>query len=210
MTAAIDSPLGAADVYLLAEGTHARLYEHLGAHPVKAGAAPGGKAGTQFAVWAPNAASVDVVGDWTDWKPGRVPLREVGATGVWTGFAEGVGAGRHYKYHLRSRYDGYTVDKADPFAFATEHPPATASVIASLDHVWSDGDWMATRRQRNDLGAPMSIYEVHLGSWMRDPAHPDRPLSFGELAPRLVEHVQRTGFTHVELMPVMEHPFYGS
>jgi len=210
MTVTADISLGPVDVHLLAEGTHGRLYERLGAHPVKAGASSGDPTGTRFAVWAPNAASVDVVGDWTGWKPGRVPLRPVGATGVWTGFAEGVGPGHHYKYHLRSRYDGYAVNKADPFAFATELPPATASVIASLDHVWSDGDWMAARRQRNALDAPMSIYEVHLGSWMRDPAHPERPLSFAELAPRLVEHVQRTGFTHVELMPVMEHPFYGS
>ena len=210
MTTTHDISLGPVDVHLLAEGTHGRLYERLGAHPVEAGASPGGQAGTHFAVWAPNAASVDVVGDWTEWKPGRVPLRPVGATGIWAGIAEGVGPGHHYKYHLRSRYHGYTVNKADPFAFATEHPPATASVIASLDHAWSDGDWMAARRQRSALDAPMSIYEVHLGSWMRDPAHPERPLSFGELAPRLVEHVQRTGFTHVELMPVMEHPFYGS
>ena len=205
---------GAADFHLLAEGTHAKLYERLGAHVVGDAAARGGvkdaQAGTRFAVWAPNAESVDVVGDWTDWRPGQAPLRPLGATGVWAGFVANIGVGRHYKFHIRSRHGGYEVDKADPFAFATEHPPATASVIASLDYTWNDAAWMQQRRARNALNAPQSIYEVHLGSWMRDPAHPDRPFRFRDLAPRLVEHVRRTGFTHVELMPVMEHPFYGS
>ncbi|HVT06899.1 MAG TPA: 1,4-alpha-glucan branching protein GlgB, partial [Polyangia bacterium] len=114
------------------------------------------------------------------------------------------------KLHIRSRNNGYTVDKADPFAFASEVPPAKASVIAALDYAWNDGDWMTARRERNALEAPLSIYEVHLGSWMRSPEHPDRVLSFRELAPRLTEHVQRCGFTHIELMPVAEHPFYGS
>ncbi|HVT06194.1 MAG TPA: 1,4-alpha-glucan branching protein GlgB, partial [Polyangia bacterium] len=114
------------------------------------------------------------------------------------------------KLHIRSRNNGYTVDKADPFAFASEVPPAKASVIAALDYAWNDGDWMTARRERNALDAPLSIYEVHLGSWMRSPEHPDRVLSFRELAPRLTEHVQRCGFTHIELMPVAEHPFYGS
>ncbi|MEP6654660.1 MAG: hypothetical protein ABJA82_14960, partial [Myxococcales bacterium] len=203
------APFGDADFHLLAEGTHARLYERLGAHIVTDGGT-GGKIGavlgTRFAVWAPNAESVDVVGDWTDWRPGRVPLRPLGATGVWQGFAEGIGAGHRYKYHIRSRYAGYAVDKADPFAFATEHPPATASVIAALDYTWNDSAWMDRRRARNALNAPMSIYEVHLGSWMRDPAHPERPFHFRDLATRLVQHVHRTGFTHVELMPIMEHP----
>ena len=198
--------LGETDFHLLAEGTHARLYDKLGAHP----ALEDGRAGTRFTVWAPNAEAVDVVGDWNDWRPGQAPLRVIADTGVWQGFVPGVGPGQRYKFHIRSRYGGYTVDKADPFAFATEAPPATASVVAALDHAWGDADWMAARRGRQALDAPMSIYEVHLGSWMRDPAHPDRPLSYRQLAPRLVEHVQRTGFTHVELMPVAEHPFYGS
>jgi 1,4-alpha-glucan branching enzyme len=199
--------LGETDFHLLAEGTHARLYEKLGAHP----AVEEGRAGTRFAVWAPNAETVDVVGDWTDWKPQALPLRAIGATGVWQGFVAGVGTGQRYKYRIRSRYAGYTVEKADPFAFASETPPATASVIAALDgYGWGDDDWMAVRRARQALDAPMSIYEVHLGSWMRDPSHPTQPLSYRALAPRLVEHVQRTGFTHVELLPVAEHPFYGS
>jgi 1,4-alpha-glucan branching enzyme len=202
---------GEADIHLLAEGTHAKLYELLGAHVVpRSASATGDQGGVRFAVWAPNAHSVDVIGDWTDWKPGTVSLQPISATGVWVGVAEGIGAGHHYKYHIKSRYNGYTVDKADPFAFATEQPPATASVIASLDYTWNDEEWMAQRRSRNALGAPISIYEVHLGSWMRDPAHPERPLGFREVGTRLLEHVQRTGFTHVQLMPIMEHPFYGS
>jgi 1,4-alpha-glucan branching enzyme len=194
--------LGETDLHLLAEGTHARLYEKLGAHVTPEG--------TRFAVWAPNAERVDVVGSWTGWREGAVPLRAIGMTGVWEGVAPGVGPGQTYKYRIRSRYNGYTVDKADPFAFASEVPPATASVTATLDYQWGDQPWLEQRRTRNALDAPMSIYEVHLGSWMRSPEHPDRPLGYRELAPRLTEHLKRTGFTHVELMPVMEHPFYGS
>ena len=132
------------------------------------------------------------------------------ATGVWQGFARGVRAGQRYKYRIRSTHRGYTVDKADPFAFAAEQSPGTASVICVPDHPWQDADWMGVRRERNALEAPISIYEVHLGSWMRDPVQPDRFLGYRDLAPLLVEHVRRTGFTHVELMPIMEHPFYGS
>jgi 1,4-alpha-glucan branching enzyme len=198
--------LGDVDVHLLAEGTHARLYEKLGAHPV----ANAKKPGTRFAVWAPNAETVDVIGDWNGWRSGAAPLSALGGTGIWQAFVPDVGPGDRYKFRIRSRYGGYVVDKADPFAFATERPPATASVVATLDYGWSDGAWMASRRSRNALDAPISTYEVHLGSWMRDPARPDQPLGFRELAPRLAEHVQRTGFTHVEIMPVMEHPFYGS
>jgi 1,4-alpha-glucan branching enzyme len=192
------------DFHLLAEGTHGNLYEKLGAH-VSRGADPG----TRFAVWAPNADSVEVVGDWNGWSSGS-PLEPVAMTGVWQGFVPGVGAGQRYKYRIRSRHGGYVVDKADPFAFAAELPPATASVTCSLDHAWGDEEWMRERRARNALDAPMSIYEVHLGSWRRDPARPERLLGYRELAPLLVDHVRALGFTHVELMPVMEHPFYGS
>jgi 1,4-alpha-glucan branching enzyme len=198
--------LGEVDVHLLAEGTHARLYEKLGAHPVTEGK----KQGTRFAVWAPNAESVDVIGDWNGWQSGAAPLRALGSTGVWQAFVPDVGPGERYKFRIRSRHGGYTVDKADPLAFAAERPPGTASLVATLDNEWGDQAWMADRRARNALDAPISTYEVHLGSWMRDPARPDQPLGFRELAPRLAEHVQRTGFTHVEIMPVMEHPFYGS
>ncbi len=201
-----DPALGAIDFHLLAEGTHARLYDKLGAHLTSRG----GRPGTRFAVWAPNAEAVEVIGDFTGWRSGGLPLTRLGETGVWQGFAEGVGPGQRYKYRIRSRHGGYTVDKADPFAFAAELPPATASLITSLDYRWGDGAWMQQRQARQGLDAAMSFYEVHLGSWMRDRARPDRPLGYRELAPRLVEHVHRTGFTHVELLPVMEHPFYGS
>jgi 1,4-alpha-glucan branching enzyme len=190
------------DFHLLAEGTHARLYEKLGAHPL-------GQGETRFAVWAPNADSVEVIGDWTDWES-AARLEPLAMTGVWQGTARGAAPGQRYKYRIRSAHRGYTVDKADPFAFASELPPATASVICRPEHRWGDQAWMATRRARNALEAPISIYEVHLGSWMRDPAQPDWFLSYRALAPLLVEHVRRTGFTHVELMPVMEHPFYAS
>jgi 1,4-alpha-glucan branching enzyme len=197
---------GDADFHLLAEGTHAKLYEKLGAHPAQ----HNGKAGTRFAVWAPNAETVEVIGDWSGWNGGGLRLSAARDTGVWQGFAEGVGPGQKYKYRISSRHGGYTVNKADPFAFAAETPPATASLVAALDFTWRDADWMQSRRARNALDAPMSTYEVHLGSWMRDPAQSGRVLGYRELAPRLVEHVLRTGFTHVELMPIMEHPFYGS
>jgi 1,4-alpha-glucan branching enzyme len=202
----LDLDLGETDFHLLAEGTHARLFNKLGAHVVS----QRGELCTRFAVWAPNAESVEVIGEWSGWKGGQVPLRAIGTTGVWQGVARGVGPGQQYKYRIRSRYGGYTVDKADPFAFASALPPATASVTATLDYTWSDAEWMRGRRAKGALDAPISIYEVHLGSFVRSPDHPDRPLGFRDLAPRLAEHVLRTGFTHVELMPIMEHPFYGS
>jgi 1,4-alpha-glucan branching enzyme len=202
-----ESELGEVDVHLLAEGTHARLYEKLGAHPISA---DGTESGARFAVWAPNAETIDVLGDFNGWRRGETPMRPFGNSGVWRAFSPDAAAGHRYKLHIRSRFNGYTVDKADPFAFASETPPATASVISTLDYGWKDGDWMRQRRARNALEAPMSIYEVHLGSWMRSPERPGYVLSFRELAGRLAEHVCRTGFTHVELMPVAEHPFYGS
>jgi len=201
-----DVTLGPVDLHLLAEGTHARLFEKMGAQVTVRDK----KKGTQFSVWAPNAETVDVVGDWNGWQPGETPMRSLGPSGIWQVFVPGVTAGHHYKLHIRSRHNGYTVNKADPFAFASEVPPATASVVSSLDYTWNDADWMRGRRERNALDAPVSVYEVHLGSWMRNPQDPAHVLSFRELAPRLAEHVQRCGFTHVELMPIMEHPFYGS
>src|SRR6185312_14401276 len=128
----------------------------------------------------------------------------------WEGFAAGVSHGAVYKYHIVSNLNGYTVDKADPFAHFSEVPPKTASVIWDLDYDWSDRDWMEKRSQNNALDAPISIYELHLGSWMRVPEDGFRSLSYREIAPRLADHVTRLGFTHVEMMPVMEHPFFGS
>jgi 1,4-alpha-glucan branching enzyme len=201
------SRLSDQDVYLFNEGTHYRLYEHLGAHP---GADEAGREGTWFAVWAPDAERIAVMGDWNGWDKAANPLALRGTSGIWEGFLPGVGPGAHYKYHMVSRHQGYRADKADPFAFHTEVPPAQASVVWELDYEWGDGGWMSERGQRQSLSAPMSIYEVHLGSWRRVPEEGDRPLTYRELAPALAEHVKKLGFTHVELMPVTEHPYYPS
>ncbi|MDI3340604.1 MAG: 1,4-alpha-glucan branching protein GlgB [Sphaerobacter sp.] len=204
---AVPSLLSETDVYLFNEGTHVRLYQHLGAHPLVVDGQPG----TYFAVWAPNAERVAVIGDFNGWDPGRHPLRPRGSSGIWEGFIPGVGHGALYKYRIVSRYHGYQVDKADPFGFYTETPPQTASIVWDLDYAWGDQEWMATRgAQRNTLDAPIAIYEVHLGSWMRVPEEGNRSLSYRELAPRLADYVTRLGFTHVEFLPVMEHPFFGS
>jgi 1,4-alpha-glucan branching enzyme len=194
------------DLHLFHEGTHYRLYQKLGSHPMRVD----GVAGTHFAVWAPNAVSVSVMGDFNDWSKTKQRLRPRGESGIWEGFVAGAGKGSRYKYHLRSRYGGYRVDKADPFAVHAETPPRTGSVVWDLDYRWSDGDWMRDQGRRNALTAPISIYEVHLGSWGRVAEEDDRPLTYRELAPRLSEYVSEMGFTHVQFLPVMEHPFYGS
>ena len=194
------------DLHLFSEGSHNRLYQKFGAHT----GSIDGRPGTHFAVWAPNAERISIVGDFNDWKPNRHPLQVRNDSGVWEGFIPGVGEGTAYKYSIGSRYKRYHVDKADPFAFHNEVPPRTASIVSGLEYAWGDGDWMASRGGRNSLRAPMSIYEVHLGSWMRVPEEDNRPLTYREMAPRLGDYVQRMGFTHVELLPIMEHPFYGS
>ena len=194
------------DLYLFNEGSHFRLYEKLGAHPVEVG----GVKGTYFAVWAPNANHVSVIGDFNDWRPAACVLHARGDSGIWEGFIPGVGSGTVYKYHIGSHEHGYRVDKADPFGFQQEVPPSTASVVRELWYEWGDAEWMARRHERTALDAPQSIYEVHLGSWMRDPARPGEFLSYRELAPLLAEYVNRMGFTFVEFLPLMEHPFYGS
>jgi len=194
------------DLYLFNEGSHFRLYEKLGAHP----ATRDGVVGTRFAVWAPNAGQVSVVGDFNDWRADRHPLRPVGGSGIWEGTVAGVGRGAIYKYHIDSRVGGFKVDKADPFAFHAETPPRTGSVVWDLDYEWGDDEWMKSRRERNSLRAPMSIYEVHIGSWRRVPDEGNRPLTYREMAPVLADYVESLGFTHVEFLPVTEHPFYGS
>jgi 1,4-alpha-glucan branching enzyme len=194
------------DLYLFNEGSHYRLYRKLGAHPVTRD----GTAGTYFAVWAPGAEWVSVMGDFNGWDKGRHPLRPRASSGIWEGFVPGVGPGATYKFHVASRYGGYRVDKTDPFAFRQEGPPRTAAVVWDLSYKWDDDAWMARRRHHNDLVAPISIYEVHLGSWMRVPDEGDRPLSYVEIGARLADHCQRLGFTHVEFLPLTEHPFYGS
>lgn len=198
--------LTADDLYLFSEGTHDRLYEKLGAHRILID----GVTGTHFGVWAPNAEQVFVMGDFSDWNPMVHPLRRREGSGIWEGFVPGVGGGTRYKYHIISPRTGSRADKADPFALHAEVPPRTASIVADLDYAWQDQAWMAERGQRNSLTAPMAIYEVHLGSWMRVPEEGDRPLTYREMAPRLAAYVQQMGFTHVEFLPVMEHPFYGS
>ena len=198
--------LGDQDLYLFNEGSHLRLYEKLGSQP----GSVEGVEGTHFAVWAPNAARVSVVGDFNGWDRERHPLDQKGASGIWEAFVPGVGPGSRYKYHVVSSIGGYAADKADPFAFHAEVPPQTASTVWSLDYRWSDEEWMKSRRGRNALEAPMAIYEVHLGSWRRDEAAPESLLGYRELAPLLAEYVHEMGFTHVEFLPVMEHPFYGS
>jgi 1,4-alpha-glucan branching enzyme len=198
--------LTADDLHLYNEGTLQRVYDKLGAHPCTMN----GVAGTYFAVWAPNAREVSVVGDWNGWDARTQPLSARESSGIWEGFLPHVKQGDHYKYHIKSHHAGYEVNKADPVGFHHETPPRTASIVWPLDYEWNDGDWMRKRHQRNGLSSPISIYEVHLASWMRVPEDHDRSLSYRELAPKLVEYVQRVGFTHVELLPIMEHPFSGS
>jgi 1,4-alpha-glucan branching enzyme len=194
------------DLYLFNEGTHVRLYEKLGAHPCTVGGVPG----YRFAVWAPNADYVAVIGDFNGWDPGKDPLRPIGSSGIWAGFVPGVPQGKCYKYHIASRFHGYKVDKADPFAFTAEIPPKTASVTWNLDYEWNDSEWLSKRKQAISHTAPVSIYEVHFGSWMRVPDEGYRSLSYREAAPKLAAYCQKLGFTHVEFLPLTEHPFFGS
>jgi 1,4-alpha-glucan branching enzyme len=199
------SPLSADDLHLFNEGSHYHLYRKLGCHL----AVSKGVAGAHFAVWAPNANYVSVIGDFNGWDKGAHPLSPRGSSGIWEAFVPGVERGHGYKYHV-GHPSGYQVDKADPFGIHHETPPKTGSKVWDLDYAWGDGDWMAGRAARNALAAPMTIYEVHIGSWMRVPEDGGRPLSYRELADRLVPYVHEMGFTHVEFLPVMEHPFYGS
>ncbi len=194
------------DLHLFNEGTHFRLHHKLGAHVLEAG----GQTGVYFAVWAPNAESVSVIGDFNAWRKDAHPLRARENSGIWEGFVPGVGEGSTYKYLIRSHHHGYVVDKADPFAFYCETSPKTASIVRRLEYQWDDAEWMRSRRQRNDAKSPIAIYEAHLGSWMRVPEEGGRFLTYQELAPKLAQHVLSLGYTHVELLPVMEHPFYGS
>jgi 1,4-alpha-glucan branching enzyme len=200
------SLLSADDLYLFNEGSHFRLYRKLGAHPLTVD----GVTGTYFAVWAPDAEKVFVAGDFNGWDRGSHPLVPRGQSGLWDGFIPGVGPGMLYKYHIHSRFQMYKVDKADAFGFYFEAPPRTAAVVWDLDYAWCDQEWMAARRAKNALNAPLAIYEVHLGSWRRKPEDGDRFLTYRELAPELAAYVKDLGFTHVEFLPIMEHPFYGS
>jgi 1,4-alpha-glucan branching enzyme len=194
------------DLFLFNEGSHYRLYEKLGAHLL----AMDGVEGVYFAVWAPNARQVSVAGDFNSWNKTSHALCSRGQSGIWEGFIPGVTEGAIYKYYVVSQQGDYHVEKADPFAFYAEMSPRTASIVWALDYAWQDQSWMEKRRTRNALDAPISVYEVHLGSWRRVPEEENRYLSYRELAPKLAEYVEQLGFTHVEFLPVMEHPFYGS
>ncbi|HEY8811899.1 MAG TPA: 1,4-alpha-glucan branching protein GlgB [Candidatus Dormibacteraeota bacterium] len=196
------SLLSADDLYLYNEGSHYRLYEKLGSHLMKVGEV----AGCYFAVWAPNAQSVTVSGDWNGWNREADPLRPKGQSGIWEGFIPGVGQGAIYKYHVVAQGGSYRVDKADPYAVHQETPPRTGSIVWDLAYEWADVDWMAERGRHNAPDAPWSIYEMHVGSWVRN----GYPPNYRDLAPRLSGYLAEHGFTHVEFMPVMEHPFYGS
>lgn len=193
------------DQYLLAEGTHLRIYENLGAHV----AALDGREGVAFGVWAPSALRVSVIGDFNDWDGRRHPMRFHHGSGIWELFIPGVGEGTLYKYEIKTRYKGYVVAKADPVGFAAEMRPKTASVVWDLDkYEWHDEQWMNERASHNALQAPISIYEVHLGSWRLK--HGWEWLTYTELANELIPYVKEMGFTHVELLPIAEHPFDGS
>jgi 1,4-alpha-glucan branching enzyme len=195
------------DLYLFGEGTHHRAYEKLGSHPGEMD----GQRGVYFAVWAPNAEHVSVIGDFNSWNPRSNPLQVRPAAGIWEGFVPEISSGAIYKYHIQSRERGYQVDKADPYGFAAEIRPSTASRVWDLtSFAWGDVEWMANRAKKNALDAPISIYEMHLGSWRRAPDEGNRQLTYRELADQLPEYLSQAGYTHVEFLPVTEHPFDGS
>ncbi|OUT68219.1 MAG: 1,4-alpha-glucan branching enzyme [Planctomycetaceae bacterium TMED10] len=193
------------DCHLLGEGTHWGIYQLLGAHLETVD----GVEGVHFGVWAPNADSVQVVGDFNAWTGSAHEMRKLIPSGIWELFIPEASEGEAYKFRLQS--GGNTLEKSDPFGFAAEIPPRTASIVSDLDrYVWGDADWLQSRAQSNGLNAPISIYEVHLGSWQRDEDHENGWFSYRELAHRLVEYCTRMGYTHLQLLPVSEHPFTGS
>jgi 1,4-alpha-glucan branching enzyme len=192
------------DIHLYTEGTHHESYRSLGAHLVEVD----GLAGVRFAVWAPNAEVVSLAGDFNDWDVRRHPMRQRSA-GIWEIFIPGLGQGAHYKYFVHSRFDGYQQMKTDPYSFLCETPPKSASIVWDVDaYRWGDAEWMQTRAVTDCLKKPVSVYEVHLESWLRGPHN--QTLTYRELARSLVEYVKRMGYTHIELLPVMEYPFSGS
>lgn len=193
------------DIHLMGEGRHWRLWECLGAHVCE----HEGQAGTRFAVWAPRAIRVSVVGDFSEWDDRRYPLSQRDETGIYEGFVPGIGAGALYKFAIETQ-SGELVLHADPMARAAQLPPDTASKVVVSDYSWGDEEWLSARAATNPLAAPLAVYEVHLGSWARKPDEDNRILTYRELAPLLVDHLKRYGFTHVELLPIMEHPYGGS
>jgi len=201
------STFGEQDIHFLGEGAHYRAYDRMGAHLMEID----GVSGVRFAVWAPNAHRVSVVGDFNNWDGRRHVMRLHSGIGVWELFIPGLCEGDLYKYEVKSRHGEILPLKADPYAFYAERPPKTASAVANIDQFeWDDGEWMARRAERNAADAPISIYEIHLGSWRRVPEEDNRFLTYRELADRLIPYVKAMGFTHVQLMPITEHPFDGS
>src|SRR3954463_12332245 len=197
---------GELDLHLAGEGRHEQLYERLGAHVITHECTEG----TAFAVWAPNAKAVSVVGDFNSWDGRLHQMRSLGSTGVWELFVPEVSAGARYKFEIRPGQGGVRLLKADPYAFRTETPPATASVVHQLDrYLWNDAEWMERRRTEDAIRRPMTVYEVHLSSWRRVVEEGNRSLSWKEAAAQLADYVSSMGFTHVELLPVAEHPFGG-
>ncbi len=194
------------DRWLWSQGRHFSIYNHLGAHVAE----QDGVRGVAFAVWAPNAEYVSVFGTFNGWDKGAHPLRAQGNTGIWETFVPHLGPGAVYKYHIASRFGGYKVDKTDPVGFYTEVAPKTGSIVHEFQHEWHDQAWMASRERHQTLRAPMAIYEVHPGSFRRIPEEGNRSLWYRELADWLVPYLKWQGYTHVEFMPLMEHPFFGS
>ena len=191
------------DIDLFKAGKHFRLYEKLGAHLIEVN----GQKGVYFAVWAPSAKAVSVIGDFNYWVEGQHHLNvRWDSSGIWEGFIPGVDKGTKYKFKIQSHHSDISTEKADPFALYCEKPPQTASVVWDLDYKWKDSKWMQTRKENNSLNKPFSVYEVHLGSWKRN-LEENRSLTYLELADELVNYVKETGFTHVEFMPIMEYPF---
>ena len=195
------------DVYLFKEGNHFRLFEKLGAHPMSVD----GVKGTYFAVWAPNAKYVSVVGDFNYWNTQDHPLlMRWDGSGIWEGFIPGIDVGTLYKFHIDSNFNGYRANRGDPFAYFWEESPKTSPIVWTLDYEWNDSEWMKTRKKVNDLASPISIYEIHLGSWRRKSQEGNKFLTYRELAPELSDYINKMGFTHVQFLPIMEHPFFGS
>ena len=200
------SLLTAEDLHLFNEGSHYRIYDKMGAHPMEVN----GERGTCFSVWAPNAHEVSVIGSFNGWTPRQHQLHSRESSGIWEGFIPGIEKGALYKFHIVSNHHGHVADKADPVGLFHEKPSRTASVVWDLAYDWNDQSWMQERAQKQSLQAPISIYEVHLGSWMRVPEDHNRPLTYREMAYQLADYAQKMNFTHVEFLPVMEHPFGGS